>query len=587
MDAGKFSFEALKKALEEGLEGPLSMRMAKVLKLAYDGHAGQYRTTRTSEHRLPFIIHPVGVARLAIRHFPVVQNVVDDLETVVCVALAHDLIEDTRVASGEVEAAAGGKVRAYVEALTKPPAAVAGRSGAERNKRLLDQIMHGGPTTVFVKICDSMHNLGGASLTPLDLLGKTLDKARRQYLPLLNQCPLGAAVEQAYLARITEAQQRLDSEQQHAEGGRTVATLEEAIQECVGAVEGKLLELHDIAAILRQICDREQVAIWRVENRASGVLAPVIDASGFERPVQIRRGELLDSAAASSGEIAHRLGDTLLGQRCERLVTVPVRIDTKAVFLVAVGFADAGRHSWFTKEAGSVLISFLAQRLVLSEADRRGRLASEAAALGIQINPELAARVGVQPAELVELNRWRRRAEQAMSIVVHAVQERLMRLGDFIPLKELVVVESRVKPVDSILRKMLATRMPWPGYQGMEDIAGVRVVSPTQAFLSRVEEGLVWESGRMKLQGGVAEGRRDYVKNPTRGGYRAVHLIFDVETVSEGEGLKVLPCELQLRTMFQDTWAKISHGTLYKGHAPKEMLDALRQMGRALEECDG
>jgi putative GTP pyrophosphokinase len=72
----------------------------------------------------------------------------------------------------------------------------------------------------------------------------------------------------------------------------------------------------------------------------------------------------------------------------------------------------------------------------------------------------------------------------------------------------------------------------------------------------------------LRLHPTIVEPRRDYVAAPTGNGYRALHLILEVETRFGDEGVRMVPCELQLRTMFQDTWAKISHSFVY--HAGPE-----------------
>src|SRR6266446_5960613 len=266
MGTGKYSLQAMAKALEQELAGQLPSRLTGVLREAYEGYSGQFRASRNPQHRVPFIVHPVGVAKLAIQHYPVAKNLPDDLETVACVALAHDLLEDTRVASSRIEEEAGPKVRGYVEALTKSPAGIAGQTGEERNQELLQKILRAGPTAVFVKICDNMYNLGSPAFTPTDLLAKTVEKATGQYLPLLDHCPLGESFREVYAAAIKDAEKALEEELKFVRAAPAVLTLDDAVRECVAASAGKVLELHDITAILKRIGATESVGCWRLKG---------------------------------------------------------------------------------------------------------------------------------------------------------------------------------------------------------------------------------------------------------------------------------------------------------------------------------
>ncbi len=66
MDEGRFSHEELRKAIENESGHPLSSTVKAALRLAFDGHRGQLRNSRQPNKPIPFIVHPVGTARLAI-----------------------------------------------------------------------------------------------------------------------------------------------------------------------------------------------------------------------------------------------------------------------------------------------------------------------------------------------------------------------------------------------------------------------------------------------------------------------------------------------------------------------------------------
>jgi len=589
MNAGKFSLQAMIKTLEQEFAGELPVKLSSVLREAYEGHAGQFRTSRNPKHRVPFIVHPVGVAKLAIQYYPIAENLTDDLETVACVALAHDLLEDTRVTSSHIEDEAGPKVRGYVEALTKLPAGIAGRSGQERNRELLQNILRAGPTAVFVKICDSIHNLGSPSFTPTELLAKTIEKAKKQYLSLLDSCPLGIQLRQIYLATIENAERCYREESKFVHTDPLFRTLDDAIRECVAASAGKVLELHDITTILKRISGIENVGCWQLKSAKDGLFEPVTGLGPEVRTLRWPAGELIETPQILKGTSAQRIGGYFCVKKPDAVITVAFRIDSETTFVIALALESAIERMWLNTDTASLLVQFLTHRLILSEADRRGRLAIEAANLGLQLRTEVAACLGVQPSQLSELQQWRSQCEQAMAIVSHTLTLILMERSYLFPLAKEIRIESRVKSVDSIMLKMLTTHSAWPNYKSIEDIAGVRVVCPTQAAILQIEQALLSATTGIRLHPSISDSRRDYVANPTSNGYRALHLILEVETqIGKQRSCKV-PCEVQLRTMFQDTWAKLSHAIAYHAGSEAnwhvEQLKKLSTTLKSFEEC--
>ena len=103
-------------------------------------------------------------------------------------------------------------------------------------------------------------------------------------------------------------------------------------------------------------------------------------------------------------------------------------------------------------------------------------------------------------------------------------------------------VTQRLKRFSTIVDKL--QREPTMQLSTMEDIAGVRVILPTQSQVTAIRQDIErqarWTIRRV----------RDYVKGPPGpkdDGYRAVHVIV------EKSGYYV---EIQLRTPWQDAWAQ-------------------------------
>jgi len=593
MKVGRFSQKELLRTIEHAYGGPASERIRTALRLAFEGHRSQVRDSRDNSARIPFIVHPVGTACLAIKHYPSAQNIPDDLETVVCVALVHDLLEDTRVDTTQIRAAIDARVQVYAEALAKPPAGIVGRSAAERNKEFLDRIARAGPTAVFVKVCDSMHNLSRPASTPVRLMGKLIDKANDQYLPLLDRCPLGDQFKETYADAIETARQWLANEEQYPPSMPPPSSLEAAVALCNRESSGKVVELHDIVDILQRACGPRAVSIWRYSGQGDNLLVQVEGFSkGVHRKGRLPAGDLCEAPQELSGDLARQLGVGMSEEGLTTVFTVPVQADSLTRLVVALVFGAEGPPAWLSLDGATVIVQLLAHRLVLSQADLRTRLAGEASALGVKLDVELGVAVGVRPFELEQLQRWCARCQEATTTVEQWIHSVIASNLPEIPLAEEVRIHSRVKAVDSILRKFMPVgNRPWPEFEKLEDIAGVRVVCPTLDTLYAIEPFFTGKDARevgLRLHPTVSEPRRDYISSPPVSGYRALHLILEVDTRLSGEGVQPVPCELQLRTIFQDSWAALSHATLYRASRnERRRLDKrLREIADAVRVCD-
>jgi hypothetical protein len=98
-------------------------------------------------------------------------------------------------------------------------------------------------------------------------------------------------------------------------------------------------------------------------------------------------------------------------------------------------------------------------------------------------------------------------------------------------------VSQRLKRWSTIVDKLL--RHPKMALSTMEDIAGLRVILPSQAEAYRVYR-------RVKKNWTIRR-ERDYVLDPKDDGYRALHLV----VIKKG-----WPVEIQIRTERQDRWAQ-------------------------------
>jgi putative GTP pyrophosphokinase len=130
--------------------------------------------------------------------------------------------------------------------------------------------------------------------------------------------------------------------------------------------------------------------------------------------------------------------------------------------------------------------------------------------------------------------------------------------------REAVIVHSRVKSLTSLLRKLEKTNWPMFGYptEVITDLIGARVicwfVDDCYGMLEYIQATTQFRIKPRSLE--------DYIIDPKRTGYRAIHLLADVSydrvkthrkqrTVVEENMI----CEIQIRTKLQDAWAEFTH----------------------------
>lgn len=531
----KFGFGHMRGLLCKAYEEPLPHAIESTLRLAVEGHHGQLRQSR-SELQVPFIVHPVGVALLVIELYPLVREHVGDLESLVCIALAHDLIEDTRVGGREIEGVAGRRVRRMVEALTKPQGEAAQFTSTERTQLVLRQVCEAGPDALFVKACDLLHNLSRPDETPGKLYAKLQSKAVT-YLPVIGSGDLGHEFAEVFAQRIDESTATNDQNGTRPRG-RT-GTLEHAIEECVRVARGKVVEIHDLSDILRHLLSADDCFVGDPGNR----IQPSSRQSVSATVPGVRRAQLN----------------------------------------LCVSYVDSPAPSWVTPLVLTGLLQILMQRVSLSEADRRAEMGLEASRYGLNIDIEAALKLGVTSNDLASLAEWRGRSEGAISIVSSALATYVNSPNTGLSMPGSVRIESRVKEASSIMAKFLShSRLEWPVFRQIDDVAGVRLVVAVPRDLSVIDSFV--ESGGLAHHGVHCASRKDYYADPSSSGYRAIHFTLEVR-LSESASV---PCELQLRTMFQDAWAKVSHQAVYRADRKirRRYSPQLKHMGRLLAECE-
>lgn len=137
-------------------------------------------------------------------------------------------------------------------------------------------------------------------------------------------------------------------------------------------------------------------------------------------------------------------------------------------------------------------------------------------------------------------------------------------------------IKSRLKSLDSIKGKLERKGLPftWKAVEGhVFDVAGVRVVC------SFVEDVYLLADALLKQDDISLIEKKDYIANPKENGYRSLHLIVAVPIFLEHEK-RIMPVEIQLRTIAMDFWASLEHQLRYK-----KDFDFTEEMAKELQDC--
>jgi (p)ppGpp synthase/HD superfamily hydrolase len=116
-----------------------------VWRFAAEHHAGQLRASVQA----PFIHHPEQVAELVVE--------AGGSNAMVAAALLHDLLEDTPMEAGEIEAEFGAEVAGLVQDLSDDPAI---DDYEERKAALREQVRRAGDGAVVIYAADKLANAG-------------------------------------------------------------------------------------------------------------------------------------------------------------------------------------------------------------------------------------------------------------------------------------------------------------------------------------------------------------------------------------------------------------------------------------------
>jgi putative GTP pyrophosphokinase len=109
--------------------------------------------------------------------------------------------------------------------------------------------------------------------------------------------------------------------------------------------------------------------------------------------------------------------------------------------------------------------------------------------------------------------------------------------------------------------------------ENLFDIAGIRVICSFPEDIYATAELLTQQDDIHVIE------RKDYILHPKANGYRSLHLIVAIPIYLEHEK-RVMPVEIQLRTIAMDFWASLEHQLRYK-----KDFDFTEDMVKELQDC--
>ena len=143
------------------------------------------------------------------------------------------------------------------------------------------------------------------------------------------------------------------------------------------------------------------------------------------------------------------------------------------------------------------------------------------------------------------------------------------------------IVDTRVKKPAKIWKK--AVSLDFPASKALNkivDILGIRIVcnnlSDTESVINMVKQ----ETGYFHIKK-----INDMVTNPRKDGYRAIHIHTTINPFSGNEKAKI-PCEIQVRTLAQDVWGRLSRDDLYGNNPPELIAVTAKALSKQLSAID-
>ncbi len=183
-----------------------------------------------------------------------------------------------------------------------------------------------------------------------------------------------------------------------------------------------------------------------------------------------------------------------------------------------------------------------------------------------------------------DISLWYSSALKEVEVKLQILSDDFDKKHSYMPIHH---VQSRLKSFDSLMEKAYRYGIEDPinnldvVRREILDIAGVRVVC-------NYEEDLHTMSNLLLAQEDIGMIRaKDYVGNPKESGYRSLHVVVAMPVYLVNKK-KIVPVEIQFRSIMMDAWASLEHELRYKnsGDLSQEIVDTLKDCAEQLHEVD-
>jgi len=151
---------------------------------------------------------------------------------------------------------------------------------------------------------------------------------------------------------------------------------------------------------------------------------------------------------------------------------------------------------------------------------------------------------------------------------------------------DLPIIESRVKSPQSFIKKMLSRKLV--DFSQVDDSVGFRIVCMSKQDAENISNDVITNFYRVFPEAIENGNGIKQVANinevSSQVGYKARHIYLSVPINNKQRG--GLGCEIQVRTAFQDAWARVSHEISYKKTKKNITKKALKELSELCEKSD-
>ena len=125
----------------------------------------------------------------------------------------------------------------------------------------------------------------------------------------------------------------------------------------------------------------------------------------------------------------------------------------------------------------------------------------------------------------------------------------------------------------------------------IDDLIGMRLTCTNLRDIEMIQvalENLPQHSAKRQPLGLDPSSERDYVENPKQSGYRGWHVNLNVHYPTSTDRADPVNCELQVRTLLQDSWGELTHEDTYSkaGESPPLVVVLSTRMADLLSTLD-